>query len=108
MASTYKHRDFDEDLMNVLDFCQEKKLYYQSSGRRVYAAKNLLLNPLSKYFIKRSFTDGDEITYYVMERFVDEDDCDDCKEIFSISLDVYDLGTDLINLLEKGCAKNNI
>jgi len=45
-----------------------------------------------------------------MERTVDEDDCDDNKEIFTVSLYLYDLETDLIdtfnnNLLKKGLSK---
>jgi hypothetical protein len=32
-----------------------------------------------------------------MERIVDEDDCDDNKEIFIVSLDCYDLETNLLD-----------
>ena len=87
-----------EDLDNVLDFCKENGFYYQPGGERIDVA---LLRPDSKYFIRRAFTDGDEITYYFMERTVDEDDCDDNKEIFSVSLDVYDLETNLVDTFKK-------
>ena len=101
----FRQRNFKQDLNNVLAFCQEKGFYYQPGGERINVA-HLDIN--SKYYIKRASTDGDEITYYFMERIVDEDDCDDCKEIFIISLDFYDLETDLLDTFRKSVAKNNI
>jgi len=106
----YQQRNINEDLLLILDFCQEKGFYYQPGGERIDPNKLALLDINSKYFIRRAFTDGDELTYYFMERTVDEDDCDDNKEIFIVSLDCYDLETNLLdtfnnNLLKKGLSK---
>ena len=103
----YQQRNLKEDLINIFDFCQENGFYYQPGGERINPNKLALLNINSKYFIRRAFTDGDELTYYFMERAVNEDDCDDNKEIFSVSLDLYDLETDLIDTFRKSVAKIN-
>ena len=104
----YQQRDLKEDLDNVLDFCQDRGFYYQPGGERIDPNKLALLDINSKYFIRRSFTDGDEITYYFMERTVDEDDCDDNKEIFSVSLDLYDLETNLVDTFNNHLLKNDL
>ncbi len=108
MTSVHKQRDFNKDLNNVLDFFQERGFYYQQGGERINKNKIACLGINSRYFIKRASTDGDEITYYFMERTVDEDNCDEYKEIFSISLDFYDLETDLLDTFRKSVAKNNM
>ena len=57
MTSVHKQRDFNEDLNNVLDFCQEKGFYYQPGGERINKNKIACLDINSRYFIKRALTD---------------------------------------------------
>lgn len=104
----YQQRDIEEDLITILDFCQEKGFYYQQCGERVHPKKLACLNQNSKYYIRRSHTDRDELTYYFMEREKEEEFQDDFKQIFNISLDFYDLQTNLIDELNKNCIRSKI
>ena len=96
-----KQRDFNRDLDDVLSFCKEHGFYFQNFGQDVDPVNET--NKYANYRIIRVLTDGDQHTYCFMEAFVDEDDCDCYREIFSIQLDFYDTQTVLLNELEIGC-----
>ena len=97
-----KQRDFKRDLDDVLSFCKEHGFYFHTLGLNTDPVNET--NKYATYRIIRSCSDGDQHTYSLMEAFVDEDDCDCYKEIFSIQLDFYDTKTVLLNELEWGCS----
>jgi len=87
-------RNHKKDLDNVLHFCREKGIqigYSLDSDSRP--------NFENRYMMRRNCTDGDEITYYLME---------DDMEVFSIVLDFYDLKTNLVEELTRKCLEYNI
>jgi hypothetical protein len=97
-----KQRDFKKDLDDVLSFCKEYGFYFHTLGLTPADPVNEA-NKYANYRIMRSCSDGDQHTYSLLEAFVDADDCDCYKEIFSIQLDYYDTQTVLLNELEIGC-----
>ena len=98
-----KQRDLKKDLDDVLSFCKEHGFYFHTLGLLKPDDPVNEANKYANYRIMRSCSDGDQHTYSLMEAFVDEDDCDCYKEIFSIQLDYYDMQTVLLNELEIGC-----
>jgi hypothetical protein len=91
-------RNFTQDLQDVLGFCKKQGFYFHN-----FSVKSDPVNEMNKYAnyrIIRSCTDGDQHTYSLMKSFVDQNDCECYKEIFSIQLDHYDTQTNLLNELE--------
>jgi hypothetical protein len=86
-------RCFKKDLNDVLQFCREKGINIGCS---------LDSNSSSSTFdtMRRELTDGDQLTYYLM------DTEDDDKEIAGIELDFYDITTNLIEELNALFVKN--
>ena len=82
-------RNHKTDLDEVIQFCKEKGI--QIGYSLVSDSRHNFEN---RYMIRRECTDGDEITYYLME---------DDMERFSIVLDFYDLKTNIIEELSKAC-----
>lgn len=87
-------RNHKKDLDEVIQFCKEKGIQIGCS-----LVSNSRHNFENRYMIRRECTDGDEITYYLME---------DDMERFSISMDFYDLKTNIIEELTRKCIEYNI
>lgn len=83
--NNFVKRNIKKDLNDVLDFCREKGINIGYS-----LDSNSKSNFESRYTMRRILTDGDEVTYYLM---------DDDIELFSIALDFYDVTTNLIEEL---------
>ena len=85
-------RCLKKDLNDVLQFCREKDINIGYS-----LDSNSLSTFEHRYTMRRELTDGDQITYYLM---------DDDKEIVGIELDFYDITTNLIEELNALFVKN--
>jgi hypothetical protein len=83
--NNFVKRNIKKDLNDVLDFCREKGINIGYS-----LDSNSKSNFESRYTMRRNLTDGDEVTYYLM---------DDDIELFSIVLDFYDITTNLMEEL---------
>jgi len=80
-----------------------------SKGVKVKSSnKTNTLDRNSRYIIHRQCTDGDEITYYLMDTYIDEDFCDEYIEVFNIPIDFYDMQINLVEELKKECIKHGI
>jgi len=108
-CTTIQKRNFKKDIEDVLLFCKDKgfsiQIYGLNSDLMNIANK---LDSNSRYIIRRQCTDGDEITYYLMDTHIDEDFCDEYIEIFNIPIDFYDIQTNLVEELKKECVKYGI
>ena len=105
----YVRRNFKKDIEDVLQFCKDKGFRFQECGLNsdlLNIANTLDRN--SRYFIRRQCTDGDEITYYLMDSHIDEDFCDEYIELFYIQVDFYNIEMNLVDELMKECIKHGI
>jgi hypothetical protein len=99
-------RNFKNDIDRVRKFAHDYDIIFINE---VYDISPYELN--NRYIIIYEWTDGDELTFKILKGHINEyidEIYDDNNIIVSISLDEYDITTDIIELLYNKCITNNI
>lgn len=88
LVGAFPKRCFKKDLNDVLQFCRENNI---NIGYSLDSNSSSTFE--HRYTMRRELTDGDQITYYLM------DTEDDDKEMFSIALDLYDCTIEVLSTM---------
>jgi hypothetical protein len=96
LDSDEKKRDWEKDFTSAKAFCKKYGILYNNDYLK-NENKNEIIN--KEYSIFLMFTDGDELTCYILKESK-EDYIKDEDYIYGISLDLYDLKTNLETELE--------
>jgi hypothetical protein len=107
MARTYPKRNFRNDIMSVKQFATDYNILH-------YDTINDERDIINRYMMYYEYTDGDELTFYIVYGNPVEDINDiNIDEIYynrivSISLDEYEISTNIVDKLYNECVNKNI
>lgn len=98
-------RNFRNDISAVKKFADEHNIIFINNAHDIDPDKIT-----NRYILFYEWTDGDELTFMIAGGLPFEDFIDEIIEnpIVSISLDEYDITTNIIEVLYDKCVSNNI